>query len=62
MMIFPAQSSSTDVKSSVTNFSKLIHTLVDNQRQGDIFYQVSFLTLDVLSFESHLFRCYIQFD
>ena len=37
--------SSSEVKASVTNFLKLVNTLMDDQCQRDIFYQVSWLLL-----------------
>lgn len=48
------KASSSEIKASVTNFLKLVHTLVDDQCQRDIFYQVSWLALDVISLNSEL--------
>ncbi|KAG8014188.1 NAD-dependent protein deacylase sirtuin-5 [Nibea albiflora] len=46
--------SSSEVKASVTNFLKLIHTLVDDQCQRDIFYQKIFSTVFGPKYDSAL--------
>ncbi|XP_040911970.1 zinc finger protein 43-like isoform X2 [Toxotes jaculatrix] len=48
------ETSSTEVKSSVTNFLKLVHTLVGDQCQRDIFYQKIFPTVFGPKYDSAL--------
>lgn len=45
LFFFFKKTSSSEVKASVTNFLKLVHTLVGDQCQRDIFYQVRWLVL-----------------
>ncbi|XP_044076546.1 uncharacterized protein LOC122887417 isoform X5 [Siniperca chuatsi] len=48
------ETSSSEVKASVTNFLKLVHTLVDNQCQRNIFYQTIFPTVFGPKYDSAL--------
>ncbi|GAA6234021.1 zinc finger protein 14-like [Lates japonicus] len=48
------ETSSTEVKASLTNFLKLVHTLVDDQCQRDIFYQKIFPTVFGPKYDSAL--------
>ncbi|KAF1383805.1 hypothetical protein PFLUV_G00135630 [Perca fluviatilis] len=48
------ETSSSEVKASVTNFLKLVQTLVDDQRQRDTFYQKIFPTVFGPSYDSAL--------
>uniref|UniRef100_A0A8D3BEN8 Zinc finger protein 865 n=1 Tax=Scophthalmus maximus TaxID=52904 RepID=A0A8D3BEN8_SCOMX len=48
------QTSSSEVKASVTNFLKLVHTLVDDHCQRDIFYQKIFPTVFGPKYDSAL--------
>ncbi|XP_039999616.1 zinc finger protein 585A-like [Xiphias gladius] len=48
------ETSSTEVKASVTNFLKLVQTLVDDQCQRDIFYQKIFPTVFGPKYDSAL--------
>lgn len=43
LFYFLRKTSSSEVKASVTSFFKLVHTLVEDQCQREIFYQVSWL-------------------
>ncbi|XP_035489946.1 uncharacterized protein LOC118310781 isoform X2 [Scophthalmus maximus] len=48
------ETSSSEVKASVTNFLKLVHTLVDDHCQRDIFYQKIFPTVFGPKYDSAL--------
>ncbi|XP_042285692.1 zinc finger protein 585B-like isoform X1 [Thunnus maccoyii] len=48
------EASSSEIKASVTNFVKLVHTLVDDQCQRDIFYQKIFPTVFGPKYDSAL--------
>ncbi|KAM7400551.1 hypothetical protein PAMA_004977 [Pampus argenteus] len=54
MFICIFKASSSEIKASVANFSKLVHTLVDNQCQRDVFYQKIFPTVFGPKYDSAL--------